>query len=161
VRLAQRIDHQPVRIFQRSAAEISRILQRLTAGIELHHEDVARPFVHALQRALHGEIRGQRAARHIDIALRVACDRIRDVLGGIWSRAAHVRRVRQNRIDNESLGPVIGADLKADTIAVRDPIAASDRNPAAMPLLINHRPFVNKRAAGEAEKQVTVRIHAK
>src|SRR5437588_2170156 len=139
-----------------AAAKVGGVIHPCATGSPLRHEGIK-------SAAAEGRLEGPRrrrkvgregAAAHVGVAGTVHGDADAAVI----ATAAKVGGVDEHRINHQSLGPVIGGDLKADSVFPFEHVAASDFPSRAVDLLIDDGRTLKHLAPNGMKDEITLGI---
>ena len=150
VRVALGIDGDRHRLVVEAPAEIRRIEQRGTGGVELDHERIEAAALHGLRAAGDRKVRGRRASDGVRIAGRVD----RDAVGVVRAAAADIRRVAQDRIDDQRSAAVIRADAECHAGASAADVTAVNGVASTIPLLVHHGRVLDDHPLADVDHEI-------
>ena len=154
VDLPGRIDRDAGGAIVAAAADVGGVKQRVAGGVQLEHERVHASAVHRLDGVRNRKIDGFGPARRVQIAGRV------DGQSGDGAHrgSAHVRGVRNHRIDDQRQGRVVVAQVERDGIAGNKAVAGANGMADAIRFLVRHGRLFAQFGVASMDDQVAMSI---
>jgi hypothetical protein len=160
VGVAGDVDRDGVRVVLAGAPEI-RGIEDVAAGRELGHEEVRVPGQRARRAGRGGKVGRARRAGDVDVPRPIPReeDLAVEIRLGLVAGAAEIRRVRDDRVDDEPAGPVVGAQPEPDAPPGVERVVDGHRPADAADPLVRDRSWLAHVAGGGVDDERALAVH--